>query len=126
MARPEHIRHSLLSRATASLAIMLVLALSVFAASPELHERLHGHGPVAVSGLHQDAGPAGHTQDAQDDDGCVVTLFAQGVVLALAVVALAFTGQTLRPDDFELLDRVIPDAPRYLHLPPQAPPLGLS
>jgi hypothetical protein len=126
MARLGNTRQSLLSRATASLAIGLVVALSVFAASPELHERLHGHGRVAVSSLHQDAGPAGHPQDARDDDGCVVTLFAQGVVLALAVVALAFTGQTLRSEDFELLDRVIPEAPRYLHLPPQAPPLGLS
>ena len=78
----------------------------------------------ALASAHRDAGPAG--RDAQDDDGCVVTLFAQGLVLALAVVALAFTGLTLRFEDSLLLDRIVPEAPRYLHLPPQAPPLGLS
>jgi hypothetical protein len=123
MDRPIRNRHSALSRATAALAVVLVLALSIFAASPELHERLHGHEPGALGSAHRDAGPS---RDAQDDDGCVVTLFAQGLVLALAVVALAFTGLTLRFEDSLLLDRIVPDAPRYLHLPPQAPPLGLS
>jgi len=116
----------MLSRATALLAIGLVLALSVFAASPELHERLHGHASGAVGAAHGDKGPVGHAQDTQDDDGCVVTLFAQGLVLALAVLALAFTGRTIRLADFEHLDRIIPDAPRYLLLPTQAPPVPLS
>jgi len=116
----------LLSRATALLAVCLVLALSVFAASPELHERLHGHPAAALVGAHAGGIPAGQASDAQDDDGCVVTLFAQGLVLALALVALAFTGQTLRLGDSELLDRIIPESPRYLLLPTQAPPLGLD
>lgn len=113
----------MLSRAAALLAVGLVLALSVFAASPELHGRLHGHDAGALGGAHGDPGKAGHSED---DDGCVVTLFSQGLVLALAVVALAFLGRTPGFEDFDVLDRVVPDTPRYLHLPPQAPPLGLS
>jgi hypothetical protein len=108
---------------TAALAIALVLALTVLAASPELHERLHGHHADAAGVAHQDGVPASGPK-ADHDDGCVVTLFAQGVVLALALVALAFTGQTLRSASLALFDRVIPEAPRYLHLPTQAPPLA--
>lgn len=119
----SHSRPSLLARATASLAIGLVLALTVLAASPDLHERLHGHHAAAGMALH-DGGPAFGTSADDSDDGCIVTLFAQGVVLALSLLALAITGQTIRLADFAHLDRVIPDAPRYLHLPTQAPPLA--
>jgi len=126
MDRSGRHSQSLLSRATALMAIGLVLALSVFAASPELHERLHGHEPGALARAHGTGLPAGHAQETRDDDGCVVTLFAQGLVLALGLVALAFTGQTLPSEDFELLDRIIPEFPRYLLLPTQAPPLGLD
>jgi hypothetical protein len=110
----------MIARATAWLAIGLVLALAVFAANPELHERLHGHHALA-------AGAVQHGTQAkadESDDGCVVTLFAQGVVLALSLLALAFTGRTVRPADFAHVDRVIPDAPRYLLQPTQAPPLA--
>jgi hypothetical protein len=114
---------TLLARATASLAIVLVLALTVLASSPELHERLHGH-QAAAGAAHHDGGVASGAKTDESDDGCIVTLFAQGVVLALAILALAFTGQTLRLGDFSLYDRVIPEAPPFLHLPTQAPPLG--
>jgi len=118
-----HSRTTLLARSTASLAIVLVLALTVLAASPELHERLHGHqGAVAVA--HHDGGPANGARADDSDDGCIVTLFAQGVVLTLSILALAFTGQTLRLGDFAVFDRVVPEAPPYLHLPTQAPPLA--
>jgi hypothetical protein len=116
-------RPTLLARSTASLAIGLVLALTVLAASPELHERLHGH-EAAAAAVHHDGIPAAGVQADDSDDGCVVTLFAQGVVLALAILALAFTGQTLRIADFADFDRLIPESPRYLHLPPQGPPLA--
>ncbi len=108
------------------MAIGLVLALSVFAASPELHEWLHGHPPGALIGAHGNALPDGHAQETQDDGGCVVNLYSQGLVLALALLALAFTGQTLPSEDFELLKRIIPEFPRYLLPPTQAPPLGLE
>jgi hypothetical protein len=118
-----HSRPTLLARATASLAAVLVLTLTVLASSPELHERLHGHQAPAAAARHE-GGLAGNAKADDSDDGCIVTLFAQGVVLALSIVGLAFTGQTLRLADFAVFDRVIPEAPRYLHLPPQAPPLA--
>jgi hypothetical protein len=101
--------------------ILLVLALTILSASPELHGWLHGHEPGADVAHHE-----GHGQVPCDDDGCVVTLFAQGLVLPLALMALAFTGQTLRLLDPAPADRVIPESPRYLRLPTQAPPLALS
>jgi hypothetical protein len=111
--------HSLMTRAAALLAVFLVLVLTVLAASPELHERMHGH--MAGTPVHG-ASHAG-TAAPDDDDGCVVTLFAQGIVVALALFALAFTGQRLRMADFAVFDRIPPAAPSYLFRPTQAPPL---
>jgi hypothetical protein len=116
----------MLTRSVASLGVALVLVLTVLAASPELHERLHGHGPVAAQPAQHDGGHSPGGQPADDEDGCVVTLFAQGVVLALALYALAFAGRTLRLLDLDPRDHEIPAAPRYLRLPTQAPPAGLS
>jgi hypothetical protein len=112
----------MLTRATASLACALVLALVAFAASPQLHERLHGHDLQAGAAAHHGGALPGHLPAGDDDAGCVVNLFAQGLVLCLALVALAFTGQTLRLSDYAPRERIIPEAPGYLHLPPQAPP----
>jgi hypothetical protein len=121
MFRTGHLRPSALAPTVASLAIVLVLALTVFSASPELHGWLHGHERGATDVTHHDQG-----QVPPDDDGCVVTLFAQGLVLTLALVAFAFTGQTLRLLNFARGDRILPEAPRYLRLPTQAPPFALS
>lgn len=67
---------------TALFAAALVLTLAVFAASPELHAWLHGHEGIPVKGSTTSTGhndqPAG-----QDDDGCAVVMFANGVVLAV-------------------------------------------
>src|ERR1700689_188128 len=114
-------RNSLLARAVAALAAALVLVLTVLAASPELHERLHALGAAASTASH----PSGGANAAEDEDGCVVTLFAQGLVLPLALLVLAACLRTLRLPDFDQLDRVTLAAPRYLRLPTQAPPLGL-
>jgi hypothetical protein len=122
MHRQIRNRPSLLARLTAALSVALVLILTVLSSSPELHERLHGHHPEAAGAAQHDGIPANGAK-TDNDDGCVVTLFAQGVVLALALLALAFTGQTLRSEVFAVFDRVIPESPRYLHLPTQAPPL---
>jgi hypothetical protein len=120
MFRQIHNRPSLLARMTAALAVALVLCLTVLAASPDLHERLHGHNAGAASAEHHDGLPS----KADADDGCVVTLFAHGVALALALFTLVFAGTTLRLSDFADVDRVIPESPRYLLLPTQAPPLA--
>jgi hypothetical protein len=111
---------SLMTRITALLAVLLVLVLTVLAASPELHERMHGH----MAGTPVHGAPHAGTSAPDDDDGCVVTLFAQGIVVALALLALAFTGQRLRLADFGVFDRIPPIAPSYLFRPTQAPPLG--
>jgi hypothetical protein len=126
MPGPRKAHYSLLRSAVASLAILLVLALTILAASPELHERLHGHKINLLNVASQAGSHSGGRQEDDDDDGCVVTLFAQGMVLALAFLTLAFTGQILRLPDFALGDRVAPESPRYLRLPTQAPPLALG
>jgi hypothetical protein len=125
MPGKSHRQPSVLTRAVASFAAILVLVLAVLAASPELHERLHGCGPVSAGETHHSgARPAKGLPD--DDDGCVVTLFAQGVVLPLAILALAFVGRVLRLIEFLADDRFSVVAPRFLLLPSQAPPLGLG
>jgi hypothetical protein len=125
MTRKGHRPLSFLTQATASFAAILVLVLTVLAASPELHERLHGHGPDSASEAHHSgARPARGLPD--DDDGCVVTLFAQGIVLPLAILALAFAGRVLRLIDARADERFSAVAPRFLLLPSQAPPLGLG
>jgi len=116
----------LLTRTIALLATALVLVLTILAASPELHERLHGLGPGSATAAPHDGSPSSGGKAADGEDGCVVTLFAQGLVLPLALLVLSFTGRTLRLLDLDLFDRVIPAAPRFLLLPSQAPPAGLS
>jgi len=117
-------RPSPLMRATATLGVILVLALSVMASSPELHERLHGHEAAAGGAAHHSGASHGLPPVSDGDDGCVVSLYAQGIVLCLVFAALAFTGQTVRRSGFTLVERIEPEAPGYLHLPPQAPPVG--
>lgn len=111
------------ARTLASLAAALVLVLSILAASPELHERLHGHGPGGAGAARHEGVPPGG-QAADDEDGCVVTLFAQGLVLALALAVPGPTGPAPRPANLDPGDRTVPAAPRYLRLPSQAPPVG--
>jgi hypothetical protein len=114
-------RPTLLARSTALAGVLLVLALTVLAASPDLHERMHALDAATPAQAHH-AGPTA----PDDDGGCVVTLFAQGIVLALALFALAFTGQVLRLSELAVVDRILPEAPSYLLQPTQAPPRGLS
>jgi hypothetical protein len=111
------------ARAVASLAAALVLVLTVLAASPELHESLHGRGPCGAGAAHHEGVPPGG-QAADDEDGCVVTLFAQGLVLALALAVPRPAGPAPRPANLDPGDRMVPASPRYLRLPSQAPPVG--
>jgi hypothetical protein len=110
-------RPTLLTRSTALLAVLVVLALAVLVASPELHERLHAHDAPPAAGMD-------HHGDrvADTDDGCVVTLFAQGILGALALFALVFTGHKVRTPSFAWVAQLLPDAPPYRLLPTQAPP----
>ncbi|HEY1848214.1 MAG TPA: hypothetical protein VGG37_03355 [Opitutaceae bacterium] len=108
-------RPTLLSRTTALLGVLLVLVLAVLASSPDLHERLHAQAPAS-------AASARHAPSAGDDDGCVVTVFSQGVVLALAALSLAIAALAQAKDVFAVVERIAPRAPRFLQLPSQAPP----
>jgi len=124
MLRRNQTRVSLLTQAVASFAAVLVLALTVLAASPGLHRLLHGHEESPSAAANASAGQHGHRQAADDDDGCVVTLFAQGILLPLAAFALVFSGRILRLISIYGDDRVSAVAPGFLLLPSQAPPLG--
>lgn len=126
VSRRKKIGPSSLARMVASLAIALVLVLTLLAASPELHERLHGSVPGLAGTAQHGHGHPGEGQPADDEDGCVVTLFAQGLVLPLALLVLVVAGRALRLPESDPGDRVAPAAPRYLRLPAQAPPVGLS
>lgn len=120
------LRTSLLTRGVAVFATVLVLALAVLAASPELHERLHGHELHPAAAAQNAAGHRNAAQVPDDEDGCIVSLFAQGVVLALAVVALVQSGRPSSLAGYAHRDRIAPESPRYLRLPTQAPPVGLN
>jgi hypothetical protein len=120
MHSPLDTRPTLLARAVAALAAGLLMALTVLAASPELHERLHGHGVATAA--HQGAGHPRGQAAADDEDGCIVTLFSQGAVLPVALLALVAASLALRSHDLASLDRIAPESPRYLRLPAQGPP----
>ena len=119
MIRRMDRRYRPLARAVAALGVILVLILSVLAASPDLHERVHGLDPARAPSSH--AVPSG--QVADQEDGCVVTLFSQGVVLPLALFLFVLFARTRFPRAFRARERIVPGAPRYLRLPTQAPPI---
>jgi hypothetical protein len=144
----NHLRRtpSLLTRFTAGAGVALVLLLSVLASSPTAHEWIHGHcgcaannanpsgsfgrllnelgaSPGARAWINSHSGPATHHHDADkpDEDGCVVTLFAHGVITATVFVALIvvlsrLVAVTARPGEALCLS-----APHYL-LPPLCGP----
>lgn len=83
----------------------LVLALSVFAASPAAHNWLHLDGDQNGS-----------------DDGCAVTLFAGGVSLAPSGIAvpLPIAAPVAEPD--AIAAEILLVSPRYLRQPERGPP----
>ncbi|MEO6004039.1 MAG: hypothetical protein ABIZ04_14115 [Opitutus sp.] len=95
---------ALLRRFGAAVGIALLLLISASAASPALHQWLH-----ADSGF-----------DASDN--CAVVLFASGVTIASALIALTGSANRwirLRPLPIE---EVLVVSPRYLRLPERGPP----
>ena len=99
-----------LFRLTAFLAVLCVLALGIFAASPVLHAKLH----------QTDVSHAGPVNDA--DHVCAVTLFANGL-LALALFCLLLLLAPLARDSVvRARDEIAAVEPRYRLLPAQAPP----
>jgi hypothetical protein len=92
-----------LHRALAAAGVVLVFALGLFAASPELHGKLHASDQVA-------------------DDGCAVVLFAGGVVLL--TVASALPPRLVAWPETARVAFATPfvDSPRYLLQPERGPP----
>jgi len=118
----SHLRRtpSLSTRLVAGAGVVLVLLLNVLAACPEAHEWIHGHEGHAAHGANA-TGSHHHDTDKPDEDGCVVTLFAHGVVTATVFAALIvalfrLVAVPARPGEAPCLY-----APRYL-LPPLCGP----
>ena len=93
-----------LRRVVAGGCVALVLALSVFAASPELHEHLH------------------EATDTTHDESCPIVLFANGANVPLAARAAPIplpTAHQLAP--FHARE-IFLSSPRYLRQPERGPP----
>lgn len=86
-----HKNPSLAFRFTAVLAVLLIVALSIFAASPVLHHWVHAreHSGIAKSisaadSTHAPAHPIPEHATDDHDDGCAIALFAAGVLSVLS------------------------------------------
>lgn len=103
-----HHRHvaDCLRRLSAAGGVALVLALAVFAASPELH-----------GWLHPDGGTAG-------EDSCAVALFAAGVSLPLGAVPVVAPAAAWLPPAPAVAEEIFLAPPRYLRQPERGPPVG--
>jgi hypothetical protein len=96
-----------LRRLLAAGSAALVLALSVFAASPVAHDSLHDHGVQ------------------RGDDTCAVVLFASGVALPLDVPAVVPPSSEWQPAIPAVAAEILLTSPRYLHHPERGPPSNL-
>ncbi|HWA86530.1 MAG TPA: hypothetical protein VG710_09930 [Opitutus sp.] len=95
---------SFLHRSLAAGSAVLVFALGLFAASPLLHEHLHGH-----AGL-----PAGDT--------CAVALFANGISAPVAFATPPPPVAEWHEARVAASIEIFLDSPRYLHRPERGPP----
>lgn len=84
----------------------LVLALTVFSASPVAHEWLHSD----------------HDHDAPADHGCAVVLFAAGVALPLGLTAVPPPETVVRAQAGAPAREIFLISPRYLRQPERGPP----
>ena len=99
-----------LFRFTALLAVLCVLALTVFAASPELHASLHGS-------------PSNHSVPVGDvDHTCAVTLFANGLLTLALFCLLLLIAPLVRGIVVHAVDEIAAAYPRYRLVPAHAPP----
>jgi hypothetical protein len=117
------------SRAIALFAAGLVMLLSLSAVSPELHAWLHEpeqEHTAQTSALpcehaSNNAVPASDSEDAETHQ-CAVTIFSQGVLShAVALFTQPCEG-ILRAVNHRAFEQLALAQPRFLHLPPQAPP----
>lgn len=126
----KHVMPSAFSRVVAAFGAWLVMLLTLSSVSPELHAWLHASAKRDLQ--HTCSHRHAHTHSAgsesipvspdSDNHDCAVTLFAHGVVYHAAnCVAQPYEG-ILRAVNYRAFKRLVLAQPRYLHLPPQAPP----
>ena len=115
-------------RAVALLSAGTVWLLSLASVSPQLHAWLHEAAQPEHRGCphHQHAAPdaplpADVDQPASGHE-CAVTLFSHGVVQHAGTFVVRPCEGVLRAVDFRAAERPALVPPRFLHLPPQAPP----
>ena len=100
-----------LFRFTALLAVLCVLVLTVLAASPELHARLHAATDTEQS---SPVGDADHT--------CAVTLFANGLLALALFCLLLLIAPLVRGSVVHAVDEIAAAYPRFRLVPAHAPP----
>jgi hypothetical protein len=114
-------------RGVAFLSAALLMVLGLAGVSPELHAWLHegsenqpttcAHpGHAAQSPAQHDDEPASATHD------CAVAHFAHGMLHPAVELTAQPCEGILRAADFRAFERLALAQPRFLHLPPQAPP----
>lgn len=96
-----------LRRLVAAGGAVLVLALTVFAASPALHDHLHD---------------ATHTEH---DESCPIVLFANSADAPAAPLSAPAPLPTARTLAALIAREIFPSPPRYLHPPERGPPSSL-
>lgn len=114
----------------AVLASAMVMLLSMTSVSPELHAWLHQKAQPDTAHVcphhaaHGAASSASHVPDSSDGEThqCAVTMFSHGVVHHMAALLAQPCEGILRAVNFRAFERLALAQPRYLHLPPQAPP----
>lgn len=107
------------ARLVAGLCAALVLLLVVLAACPAAHAWIHGHENHAAHSA--SSSTHGQNQADPDDDGCVVTLFAHGVVSTAIFAALAVALFFLISPVAQPREALCLPGPRY-RLPPLCGP----
>lgn len=93
-----------LRRLLAGSGVAVMLALTVFAASPTLHNWLHGEG------------------DCGGSDACPVALLGQGLSLSAGITALPPVAHEWAAAVVPLVEEISLVSPRYLRQPERGPP----
>ena len=121
---------SRLWRAVAFLGMGLVMLLSLSSVSAELHAWLHEKAPEDAPHKCAQHGASAHSDSTAnvphsnegEGDSCAVTMFSHGVVYQAGALLAQPCEGILRAVNHGAFERLALAQPRFLHLPPQAPP----
>ena len=124
-ATPSH-----LWRAVALLGAGLVMMLSLSSVSPEMHAWLHEKASESAPHKCAHHGASAHSDSTAnvphsnegEEDSCAVTMFSHGVVYQAGALLVRPCEGILRAINYRAFERLALAQPRFLHLPPQAPP----